>query len=193
MIVAIDYDGTIADTNMEKVRWIKSNLGIDIQSWQCDRTNCVPLIGKENYKNLGNYVYERESTLEAVEVPGALEAIRSMAGTASTVGIAELHLVTARPPRRVEFAREWLKMHEVLDCFTSVTSSADTTKADVCRTLGAGVLIDDDARHVHATDGVPLVRVLLQHGREDRPECAPGVVLARSWPDVVGIVRGQHA
>ena len=79
MIVAIDYDGTIADTNRQKVKWIRARLGIDVEPWQCNRTDCVPLIGIEAYEEMGREIYERESSLAAPEVPGALGALRGLA------------------------------------------------------------------------------------------------------------------
>ena len=46
LIIAVDYDGTIANTNTEAVKWIKTHGGHDVEPWQCNRTDCVPLIGK---------------------------------------------------------------------------------------------------------------------------------------------------
>ena len=102
MIVAIDYDGTIADTNRQKVKWIRARLGIDVAPWECNRTDCVPLIGIEAYEEMGREIYERESSLAAPEVPGALGALRGLARRA------EVHIVTARPPRIMD-SREWLR------------------------------------------------------------------------------------
>ena len=63
MRIAIDYDGTIADTNRVKADWILQNLGQVVAPWNCDRTNCVPIIGESAYQIMGDVVYERESTL----------------------------------------------------------------------------------------------------------------------------------
>ena len=75
LIIAVDYDGTIANTNAEAVKWIKTHVGRDVEPWQCNRTDCVPLIGKSPYEEMNDYVYERESTLAAAEVPGAANAL----------------------------------------------------------------------------------------------------------------------
>lgn len=50
LIIAVDYDGTIANTNAEAVKWIKTHVGRDVEPWQCNRTDCVPLIGKSPYE-----------------------------------------------------------------------------------------------------------------------------------------------
>ena len=184
MIVAIDYDGTIADTNLEKTRWIKAHLGVQVSPWHCNRTDCVPIIGAEAYQSLGDWVYERESTLQAEAMPGALGALRVLAESV------ELCIVTARPERRITFAREWLEGKGVLRSIKEIRTSSGTTKAEVCAAIGARVLVDDDLRHVQTADVEGLVRILLQHGREDNPDCGPGVAFCTSWPQVLDMLTG---
>jgi 5'(3')-deoxyribonucleotidase len=179
MIIAIDYDGTIGDTNQEKVKWIKAELDKDVSPWDCNRTDCVPIIGPEAYERLGNYVYERESTLRANEVPGAREALRTLAKTCV------LQVVTARLPKRVPHAREWLQRNGVLSCIKALHSSSGSSKAAVCAAINADILIDDDIRHLRNTEVAGLDRILLQHGREEAPECGPGITFCRSWREVL--------
>ncbi|MCK5802263.1 MAG: hypothetical protein KAI66_05495 [Lentisphaeria bacterium] len=179
MIIAIDYDGTIGDTNREKIKWIEENLGKVVSPWNCSRTDCVPIIGLEAYESMGDYVYERESTLVANEVPGALDALRKLSGKA------QLHLVTARLERRVPHAREWLERKGVLPCFEGIHTSAGTSKSAICSAIGADILIDDDVRHLREIDVEGLFRILLQDGRDDKPDCGSGVTFCRSWSQVL--------
>ena len=102
LIIAVDYDGTITNTHAEAVKWIKTHVVRDVEPWQCNRTDCVPLIGKSPYEEMNDYVYERESTLAAAEVPGAANALRVL----TVVG--DVFVVTNRPLRRIVYAREWL-------------------------------------------------------------------------------------
>ena len=184
MILAIDYDGTIADTNAEKVKWIQSNLSREISSWHCNRTECVPMIGETAYKQMGDHVYERESTLQAPEVPGAIAALHALAASN------ELHVVTARPPHRIAIAREWLTQQDVLHLFTGIHSAHETPKSDTCRQIGAHILIDDDARHLAKVDLPGLSRMLLQSGRDDIPTLAEGVSFFSSWQKIVECIEG---
>lgn len=184
MIIAIDYDGTIADTNRQKVRWIRANLGIEVEPWQCNRTDCVPLIGSEAYERMGREIYQRKSSLGAPEVPGALQAVRTLARTA------ELHVVTARPPRIMDYSREWLRGKDLMGCLAGIVSSDGSAKSELCAAIGARVLIDDDIRHLRDVELEGLVRIYLQEGRRDIPECGPGVVFCRSWEGVVRVVGG---
>lgn len=186
MVIAIDYDGTIGDTNREKVRWIAANLGKTVSPWECDMTHCVPIIGREAYRQLGDTVYEREGTLRAAAVPGALAALGRLSRQA------RLYVLTARPERRLAYAREWLEQHGVLSCFAGLVTSHGSAKAAVCSAIGADVLVDDDVRHLLQVDTAHLCRILLQDGRQDAPDYGPEVRFCRSWPDVVQCIENSH-
>ena len=177
MIIAIDFDGTIGDANEQKARWIKANLGLSLPSWQCSYTECVPIVGAEVHKPMGLSVYGREGTLRANEVSGSPEALRALSEDHT------LHIVTARPEERIPAAREWLRRKGVLGCIKEIHSSVGTTKAAVCSEIGAGILIDDDVRHLVEVE--PEIRILLQDGRTDRPDYGSGVTFCRSWPEIL--------
>lgn len=183
MITAIDYDGTIADTNGGKAAWIKANLGKDIDPWNCDRTNCVPIIGDANYRILGDWVYEYDSTLASAEVPGASSALRALAAAG------DVYVISARPLRRLDFAREWLYRKGLLAYIRELYSSQDTSKADLCERVAAEVLIDDDARHLKHVELPGLRRILLQHGRSDGVDVGPNISFCRGWPEVLRVLR----
>lgn len=180
--IAIDYDGTIADTNIEKSKWIKANIGKDIPRWQCDHTNCEPLIGKDAYIAMGNVVYERESSLASREVPGALRALRELAARGN------IYVVSARPPERLAFGEEWLRANGVISLLTDLLSSHDRTKGQVCQSIAADVLIDDDVRHLQAASAPHLRRVLLQHGCPDTPNLGQDIEFCREWEDVIRLL-----
>lgn len=184
MRIALDYDGTIADTNRVKADWILQHLGKVVAPWECNRTDCVPIIGESAYQELGDFVYERESTLNTEEVPGAAGAIRSLAAQA------DLYVVTARSPRRMAFAREWFCRKGLEGFIREFQSSQRTSKEDVCRSLGVGALIDDDLRHLRDVRLPGLNRVLLQHGREDPPVTSE-VRACRSWSEVLALFSVQ--
>ena len=182
MIVALDYDGTIADTNREEAAWIEANLGQAVAPWDCNRTSCIPLIGAEAYRALGNAVYERDSTLEAREVPGAVAAIRALAQ------LGWVYVVTVRSPRRIEFAREWLSRNDALPYIEDVVTSQGSSKGKVCSQLGAEVLVDDDVRHLDGDDLPALRRILLHHGRNDGMDSGPGIDVCGSWEEVLKLL-----
>ena len=183
MRVAIDFDGTIADTNQAKAEWILSKLGLVVDPWQCDRTNCVPIIGAASYEEMADTVYERESTLATSEVSGASDALRRLSARG------EIHVVTARPPRRLEFAREWCLQEGILDLIQGFHSSQGTSKEEICRSIGASALVDDDLRHLEAVRLAGLRRIHFQYGSGNAMPSTGAVVVCRSWPEVVDVLE----
>jgi hypothetical protein len=132
---------------------------------------------------MGLEVYGREGTLRAVEIKGALDALRDLCAHHT------LHIVTARPDSRVPFAAEWLEQNGVSNCITAIHSSVGTSKAAVCAELGAGALVDDDVRHLTESDEPGLMRILLQDGRLDRPDYGPEIVFCTDWSGVLDRIR----
>ena len=97
---ALDYDGTIADTNAVKSQWIRDHLGKKIEPYNCDRTWCVPLIGEDNYNRMSNVVYDRRHSLSAFPVPGAPNALKIISGHGP------VYVITARDSTNAPFAEE---------------------------------------------------------------------------------------
>jgi FMN phosphatase YigB (HAD superfamily) len=182
LIIAVDYDGTIANTHAEAVKWIKTHVGRDVEPWQCNRTDCVRLIGKSPYEEMNDYVYERESTLAAAEVPGAANALRAL-----TV-IGDVFVVTNRRLHRIAYAREWLERMGLALSIREVITSHDSSKEQVCHQIGAHVLIDDDVRHLRDVRLEGLQRVWLQHGRTQIDDCPMGVAFCSHWDEVLGVL-----
>lgn len=178
----VDYDGTIADTNLMKVRWIREHLRREVDPWQCDRTNCVPLIGAESYESMANTVYERAWSLAAPPVAGALAGLQALRACG------KVHVLTARLPHRLAFAREWLVRHGASEFGDALLSSAESDKLSVCQRHGINVLIDDDERHL-----LPLLQsgirgILLKVGFSGTLSLPAGVQLCRAWSEVLAVL-----
>jgi hypothetical protein len=177
MIIAIDFDGTIADTNAEKAAWIERHLGLRLPPCKCNRTDCLPLVGARDYARMADELYGREATMRTAEVPGALMALRTVAG------IGDLFVVTARSVERMEFAREWLESRGLL--VWGLRTCEGSTKAAVCAEVRAGVLVDDDLRHLRELADASCRPILFQPGRAGPTGCEPGIARCQSWPAVV--------
>jgi len=179
MIVGIDYDGTITDTNSEKSKWIKANLAKEVPRWECDRTDCLQFIELEEYERMANYVFERESTLISKPVPGAIKALELI------VQSSIIYIITARPPHRIAYAEEWLLQYKLDSLITGIESSTNTSKKQICEKFGVSVLIDDDYRHLKNIVSSELRCILLQDGRPNEPKLDKGFEFCRSWGEVL--------
>jgi hypothetical protein len=180
----IDFDGTLANTNQFKSIWIKQNLGITIPPELTDKTNCIPLIGEENYRRMIEIVFERGPTLEAPEIPGALNGLRQLADRG------ELYLVTMRGTKRLAYANEWLTQKGAMRYFSGIgmierPDGTKKTKEKLCQELSLDVLIDDDLRHLIQINLPNFKKIWFRNQVSGELATSPGIYVARSWQDVV--------
>ncbi len=178
MIIGIDFDGTLADTNTLKAEWIRQRMGLVIPPYLCDHTSCISVVGRENYKEMGDYVYGEEMTLAVSPMPGALAAIRTLRASH------ELVVVTARTGERSEFTERWLsKWEETRGMRVVGVRTSEVPKLQVCQDQGIGALIDDDERHFRDAAGFNMVSILF---KQDAPpnvhyDCAQ---VCRTWEEI---------
>lgn len=177
LTVALDFDGTIADTNRRKVAWVRRNLGIAIAVGQADATSCVPIIGRDDYTRMGLDVFGPEGTAATDPTRGAVTALGRLAQGHRLV------LLSARGSDLLPAAEAWLESHGVRGLFADVLSSSGTTKAAVVEAVGADALVDDDTRHLVVPSGRRFLRYHF-HPDEPTPWRADGdVVHVRGWTE----------
>jgi len=182
-ILALDYDGVIADTNQIKSDWIAENLGQAVPPWLCDRTECVPIIGLENYNRMSPIVYGREASLRARPMPGVLQAVPVLQQAYRLI------IVTARTDEQIRWTREWLAQQGIADAVEDIhSSSGGVAKAEIVHQLGAVALVEDDVRHLLKRPEVPFARIHLAPHLEGAQNDS-GVVTVSDWPGVVAALR----
>jgi phosphoglycolate phosphatase-like HAD superfamily hydrolase len=181
--LALDYDGVIADTNRVKSDWIAENLGQDVPPWLCNRTECVPIIGLENYNRMSPIVYGREASLRARPMPGVLEAVRTLRQAYHLI------IVTARTEEQIQWTREWLAQQGIENEFEGIhSSSGGVAKAEIVHRLGAFALVEDDIRHLKKLPEVPFARIHLAPHVEDGAS-HPGINTATNWVKLTTVLR----
>jgi 5'(3')-deoxyribonucleotidase len=190
--IAIDYDGTIAHTSEVKADWIRDHVGMKIPGWKTDRTSCVPIIGSQNYERMGQFVYEREGSLRARDVPGSLDAMKELARNFM------IFIVTARKSHQIRWCKEWLRERGLDSLIHAYFSTAEKSphgsppsKLQVCRDHNIGVLIDDDERHLEGSEVPHVRRILLKSGCTEMIRVPEGAELARSWSEALRILRAE--
>jgi uncharacterized HAD superfamily protein len=178
--LALDFDGTIANTNIIKSALIKEKFGLTIPPWQCDYTFCLPQIGEEAYREISSVVFEEESTLATPPLDGAVEGIQKLADKF------ELYLLTARPERRLIFARQWLINYDVEKYFQKLLTSrlpddGFQLKLEVCHVNQLDLLIDDDSRHLTVPGYENILRLLMKDGYQNGLDMPKEVIIINSW------------
>jgi len=183
LVFGVDYDGTIADTNVMIAKWIKMKVGIEVPPWKCDRTRCVPIIGLEIYEEMSDVVYEKEWTLKAPPVEGALEGLKKLKS------LGRVYIVTARPKRRIKWAESWLRHHGVLDQIDGFISAWNKSKRDLCREYSINILLDNDERHLTAIKDEDIVKVLIKNGGPKQLNVPRDLLYVTCWEEFLRIVE----
>ncbi len=182
----IDYDGVIADTSRVKSQWIRKNLGRKIPTWKTDRTQCVPLIGLENYEKMSRAVYEKELSLKAPAVPGVRNALHQLRRKG------KIYIVTARKREQIAYAKAWLQrqnLSHLIDGFYAFVKEG--SKDTIARKYGLKVLIDDDLRHLKNSTNKKLLKIWLKVGGERAARIPKNVYFCKSWREALQIMRKQ--
>jgi len=182
-VVAIDFDGTLANTGLIKSKYLLERHGVVVKPEGCNRTKYLPLIGLAAYEEMAELIYGRDSTLQTPVVDGAAVAIQELSQ------YAQLHVVTARNESRAGVVREWLSLIGIENCIYRVGClSKGESKADVCCSIGAEVLIDDDIRHLRQNE---VCKQLILFGT-DEPTPGTRAIPAKTWPDVLKVLNRRR-
>ncbi len=187
MKFGIDYDGVIADTNRVKAQWIKKNLGLKIFPWMTDRTQCVSIIGSNNYERISQEVYGRNLSAEAHLVSGVRKAFFHLHQKGKII------IVTSRTTARVLYAQEWLKKHR-LDQFVNgfYPFTREWSKETIAKKYQLDVLIDDDLRHLQNSTNKKLLKIWFKQGWKGPVEIRPDVHFAKDWGGVLKIITKHY-
>ncbi len=184
--IAIDFDGTIANTNSLKKNWIFENLGTEIESWLCDRSSCEKKIEKTDYDRMSKIIYSKENTALLETNPGVVNSIKEL----KKLNIA-MSVLTARNKNNFEYAKEWLKKNNLWFYFDNVISQqneGEKTKAEMAKELGCKVLIDDDERHLGDTSENDIIGILLKIGAEQNSINIENMESMYSWEETVSFI-----
>jgi len=184
MIFGIDYDGTIADTNAMKAKWIKEHLNIKVHPWECDRLHCVPKIGLYNYKKMEDVIYGREWTLKAPPVKGAIKGLKELKR------LGEIYIITGRSESSIRWAKEWLKKQNVLYLLRGIISASHRSKGELCQEYSIDVFIDDDERYLRKIKKKDvLLKVLIKDGGPKKWDCPDDIKYVTSWEELLLMIK----
>ncbi len=181
MVVAIDFDGVIANTGQTKARWIQKHLHYRIPVWKTDRTSCVPLIGLANYEAMGREVYGKKATFATKPVPGVQRALTLLSRHA------EIHIITARYAQPVAFAKSWLSRWNLMRFITlfHAAPKSGLSKEQLCMRISAQFLVDDDLRHFKSIRSRKITPIWFRMGPTTK---LVGVKPARNWKEVLELI-----
>lgn len=109
-LLALDFDGVIADSAGRKRQLIREVFGWDLPVWQCSSSHLVGsgLMSVEDYGALVSLAYSCEPSA-LPPVPGAAEGLRCLRSRMPVL------VVTHRSEALLQYARLWLEENDFLD------------------------------------------------------------------------------
>ena len=194
-VVALDFDDVVAHFNAHFVLFHNKNYGTALEyedlylydDWEkmygCDRATM---------NDRAHEFYRSKEYKEIEPVPGAIEAIEHLSKDYS------LQIVTSRPEHIRDVTLHWIEeffpVHFDQIHFTNGFMGADGAtvqkKSEVCREIGASILVDDALKHVKdvAQSGLPAILPDRPWNREENPT---GVQRMYSWNEIVDFIKAK--
>jgi hypothetical protein len=142
---AIDFDGTVADTNAAKAALAFDLHGVRVRPAAANRSGLVPIVGQRAYAAIRRTTRTRECTASLPLMKGAARGLEVLA----TMG--PIFILTARPLKSVDGVWDFFRLNDLLGQITDVVSTHRRRKLTVAAGLGCTFLIDDDPRHLART------------------------------------------
>jgi hypothetical protein len=159
-VIAIDFDGVIADTDPAKARFAREELGLELEQRLMTQRSFIDLFGHDRglplYSRVIRGVYSSERMLTWVSpVPGACKGVATLqaAGYRCVVVTSRKGDKYRDEDSQVGWAWRFLVFHNFPIEFTDLYNSGGEPKTGICLDVGVQALIDDDY-----TNLVPVVK-----------------------------------
>lgn len=172
------YHNSRYETNLSKA---------DVFSFKLEELFGIP---EDEVLSRMNSYYEEGEVLKIEVVPGAIEGVNNLLKKGY-----ELQIITARPPFYKEVTVEWVGKHfpdkfkQIHFAFNPFNKNSEKlTKAQICKQIGAKVLIDDNL--VNALDCAKNgILVYLMDAPWNQVEDLPSnIVRVKSWSEIVSLL-----
>ena len=195
----LDGDDVILRTGEKKVEYLRKHLkdsdllveGKTIESIkpeECSRSLLLPIIGKEKYYEMAEFVYSLEGTLPMQPVDGSLEGVRQLAQ------LGKIYILSARNPQQTQNTGKWCEKNDFAPHIVDVLSVRDlkytdtilikgSKKVGIALSLGANMFVDDDPRHMPKNKVEELDCLLF--GNVERQNVPEHNIVTPTWKDVV--------
>lgn len=189
MRIAIDFDGTIANTYVLQQRFCRERFGINLPLEASVGALRKQYLTDEQIKEAKEFIHG-EATLTTPLVDGAREAIQQLIAAGHRVVI-----LTGRVAAGARTAKEYLTRNRVpYHRFLFVSDDekrrlADGTilsKSVVINRLKLDIMVDDQLKGLStlASNGITIILIDQPWNRQEK--LPPGVFRMRGWPQIIG-------
>jgi uncharacterized HAD superfamily protein len=191
MRIAIDFDGTIANTYILQKQFCKEKYGIDLPWAAMVGSLRKQFLTDEQILEVKKYAHS-PATLDAPLVPGAREAIQNLISAGHTIII-----LTGRVAAGAQSAKEYLKRNKIpYNHFLFVSDDEKRRLADgtilsknvVVNRLRLDVIIDDQLKGLGALAGNGVTVIIINQLWNQQEKLQSGVLRINCWKDIVELL-----
>jgi len=192
-VIAVDFDDVVMHFNAGFLDFHNRLFGTRIAYEHLTRYDDWEVVygcDKETMTERAKDFYHSPDHMLVPPVSGAIEAITHLSQTYS------LQIVTSRPDSTRSPTLKWLDNHfprlfhdfHFTNIYAGAVDSKPKAKSEVCREIGAVVLIDDAMKHARDVAGSGIPTLLPDRPWNQGPEPV-GVHRVHSWDEIVQWIR----
>ena len=180
--IAFDFDGVIADTNKEKLKWLRSKKFYikcaDKTSFYSELSQILSNGEVEKlYKDMSNIIFKPKTLCETEPILGAIETVKRLSKKFN------IYIITARTEEMIKPIYDWLKKYNLCENIKEIISSSYELKQDICLKNNISFLCDDDVRHL--IDKKVKIRVLFSTNKKIASD---DINIVESWDEIERIL-----
>lgn len=185
-VIAVDMDDVVVETAQAIIDHVNTNYGASMTIERFYTRDPAPWGAPDidtAVRRVNSYL-ETEDYFQNTPIKESITALRAIKK------IHKLYIVTGRPDFTELATRQWLEEH-LPDLFEDVVFTnyfnpeKVRTKGDICRELGATVLVDDHIDHcISALEAEVKPLLFGRYPWNDTEELPEGIIRVDHWPGV---------
>lgn len=179
--IGFDFDGVIADTNREKLKWLENK---NIKITNADKTtffkelkNMLKDFEIENlYKEMSDNSFKSENVMNIQPINNVVKKITELSKKFN------IYIITARYGRQIVYTRKWLKRYKIEKYITDIISSSEQgkDKLNICIDKNIICFCDDDLRHLENNVKYDGIKILFSDTKEEHQ----GILKIDNWQEL---------
>jgi len=185
MKIAIDLDDVLALSLLDFIDFYNEKFE--------NKITIEDFTGFSLNESIGMPVEEERKLLEEYDASHYYDNIKPMEGAKEAIKeLGESHklaIVTSRPKKREEQTREWLRKYigDIKEVFfiRQKYGGESKTKGEVCKEIGAEILIEDNLDHAKSCVDKGLRVLLFDYPYNRKENISPLITRVKSWKEVL--------
>ena len=179
-VIAIDFDGVIADTLSSKAKWLYDKVGVLEPSYKLCKTFFLMHYSESLYAAMQTH-FGYEDTMLALPVEESFLGVKELSNNFKII------VMTARCNDKFYWAKEWLKANGFFPFIDELISSYEKSKLEISLNRNYVCLIDNDPRHFKST-GVSEIKQILYLQCATNEKKNTYYETACSWPEILKLI-----